>query len=144
MIDDRGGRTQAKPVAWVSIVDMEALGFSFEFSEMPKTKQNGEVVTAVRIVSVTKDGEKFPKSYMAEYLHVLGLDTIGEGKHWWICPKKYHRCLSKQHPVLAYRLMSYERSDKVFLESGRASLEIQLWASNMSDLHEELNGAEDE
>ena len=132
MIDDRGGK-KSKPVAWVSVVDMEALGFQFIFEEMPKTKKDGEIVTAVKILSVTKENKPFPKSYMAEFLYVLGLDTLGEGKRWWVCPKKRHRCLSQREPVYSYRIMSYERSDAGYLQSGRASLDIQLWTSNMKD-----------
>ena len=146
MIDDRGGK-KSKPVAWVSVVDMEALGFEFVFQELEKTKDSGEVVTAIKILSVKKDGKPFPKNYTAEFLHVLGLDTLGEGKRWWVCPKKRHRCLSQKEPVYDYRIMSYERSDKSYLQSGRASLDIQLWTSNVSDMQDQAdklsNGGDD-
>lgn len=134
MIDDT--REQRRPVLAISFVDLRALGFTISVTEFEKQKPSGDVVTAVRIDRVMRNDRIFPKPMMQEFLHVLGIDSLSEGSRYWCCPKKKHRCLSQQEPVVDYRIMGFERTDRAFLESGRASTEAHLWASNMKDMSE--------
>lgn len=132
MIDDRNGK-QRRPTVSVSLFDLSQIGIHVEIQEFPKTKPNGEVATACKVIRVTKDGKNFPKSYMMELLKVLGVDV---SERVWIRPKTRHRALTSQEPVYDYRYEGYERTDKEHLSSGRASMEAQMFASNMKDMSE--------
>ncbi|NIQ08007.1 MAG: hypothetical protein GWO20_20525, partial [Candidatus Korarchaeota archaeon] len=96
-----------------------------------KEKPNGQITTAVKVLRVTKNGKNFPKSYMMELLRVLGVDT---SERIWVRPKTRHRPLMSQTPVYDYRYEGYERTDREHIESGRASIEAQMFSSNMKDM----------
>jgi len=130
MIDDTKP-VQRRPVSYLSMHDLRTLGFDIYLQEFPKEKPDGETVTAVRVVKVMKDGKTFPKHMMLEFLKVFGIDI---DERVWVTPKKMHRCLSQKEPVYDYRYMGMERSDKVWLTSGRASTEVIMWTSNMVDM----------
>lgn len=135
MIDDTKPR-QRRPVNHISFVDLRALGFEILVQEFEKEKPNGTVDTAVKIVRVLKDGKVFEKQDMKEFLHPLGLDTRGENGKYWVRPKERHRCLTQKEPVFDYRIQAYERLDKEYIRSGRASMDAILFSSNMSDMSE--------
>ena len=132
MIDDTKPK-QRRPTVSVSFHDLEQIGIHVEVQEFPKTKPSGEITTAVKVIKVTKDGKNFPKSYMMELLRVLGIDI---SERVWVRPKTRHRALTSKTPVYDYRYEGYERQDSEHLNSGRASHEVQMFASNMKDMHE--------
>lgn len=132
MIDDTRGK-QRRPTVSVSFHDLAQIGITVDVQEFPKTKPDGQVTTAVKVLRVTKDGKNFPKSYMMEMLRVLGVDI---SEKIWVRPKTKHRALTSQTPVYDYRYEGYERTDKEHLSSGRASMEAQMFASNMKDMSE--------
>lgn len=144
MIDDRGGK-QRMPCCHVSFTDLRAIGFELFVQEFDKEKPNGEIHRAVKVLKVLKNNKVFPRDHMMELLRVMGIDV----EHTvWVEPKRTHRCLSQKDPTFDYRYGGRERTDKEYLQSGRASMSAIMFASNMKDMQEQAeklsNGGEDE
>ena len=132
MIDDTKGK-QPRPVLSVSFTDLEALGFQIFTQVFEKEKPDKTIQQAVKIVKVEKDGKVFPRHMMMEFLRVFGLETE---ERVWVRPKKVHRCLSQKEPTVNFAYQAYERLDKTWLQSGRASTAAILFSSNMKDMSE--------
>lgn len=132
MIDDTRGK-QPRPVLSVSFTDLEALGFQIYTQVFEKEKPDGSQQLAVKIIKVEKDGKIFPRHMMMEFLRVFGLETE---ERVWVRPKKLHRCLSQKEPTVNFAYQAYERLDKSWLQSGRASTAAILFSSNMKDMSE--------
>jgi len=132
LIDDT--KKNRRPTAYISFEDLEALGFEIFVQEFTKEKPDGSHQTAVKVVRVLKRGVVFPKNDMKELLYIMGIDT--HNSNFWVTPKKKHRALSKSEPVYNYRYMGYERTDKEYIKSGRASHEAIMFSSSMSDMQE--------
>lgn len=131
---------QRRPTQYVSFHDLKSLGFEIIVKEFDKEKPNGSIATAVKIISVKKDGVRFDKEDMKELLNALGIDTQSNGAKFWVTPKKLHKCLTEgKKPVYDYRYMGYERTDKTWVNSGRASIEAVMYSSNMKDMNEQFN-----
>lgn len=143
MIDDRGPK-QRRPTVAVSFSDLEALGFKLYVEEYIKTKPDGSEATACKIVKVTKGDKEFPRHMMMEFLRVFGINTE---ERVWVTPRRKHRCLSQKTPVYNWRYQGFERDDDTWLRSGRASMDIIMWSSNMKDMQEQAdklsNGGDD-
>ena len=129
-----------RPVTFVSFQDLKSLGYNVYVTEHEKEKPSGELTTAVKVVKVEHDNGKdvsvVPKSYMMELLYILGIDTRDPNLHVWVTPKKIHRCLGQKEPAYDYRYSGYERLDKEYLLSGRASEEAIMYGSGMDDMHQ--------
>jgi len=144
LIDDT--KKNRRPVQTISFHDLESVGFEIFVQEFTKEKPDGSLQTAVKVVKVLKGGVDFDKEDMKELLYIMGIDT--HGSNFWVTPKKKHRALSQSTPVYNYRYMGYERVDKEYIKSGRASHEAIMYASSMRDMQEHAeklqNGGDDE
>lgn len=81
--------------------------------------------------------DDIPNDVLLCYLQELGIDTQN---HSVIEQQAWHRPLSAttNSPIYATRWVGQERTDREWLESGNASKEVRLAASNFSDLASEL------
>lgn len=123
-----------RPIKTVSFTDLQDLGFEILVTEFMKKMPSGEEKPSVKVVSVTKGGKDFPREYMQKFLWIMGVDT--ENCKWWVVPKKDHRRVLSNTPTHNYRYMGYERLDRDWIESGRASEEAIMLSSRMKDMTE--------
>jgi hypothetical protein len=137
---------QKRPIQSVSFHDLASMGITVYTQEFEKEKPDGRVATAVKVVKVTKEENntevEVSKDYIQQLLYILGIETYDQSLRWWVSPKRKHRCLSTQSPVYDYRYQGYERTDKQWLISGRASQDAIMYSSRMSDMSSVTNQLE--
>lgn len=143
---------KSRPVLAISFYDLRRVGFEIDVQEFDKKiKVKGEDgllkeinKPSVKINSVKRYGEPFPKAEMIEFLWILGIDT--KEQRFWVVPKKQHRPHLTKIPQFDYRYMGYERIDREWLEGSRASDDVRAFTSRMKDMAEQLrvmrNGGE--
>lgn len=130
-------RIENRPVQYISFHDLKDIGIEVIVKEFDKELDNGQTKTAVKVVEVLRNGKPFPRHYMMEFLWILGIDT--RNQKFWVRPKQPHRALTTKDRVYDYRYMGYERLDKEWIRSGRASEEAIALSSRMSDMGDHLN-----
>ena len=129
-----------RPIKSVSFADLKEIGIDVYVTEFEKTKPDGSIATAVKVVRVTKTTQEgkvidVNKDFMENLLYTLGIDTYDPSLRWWVSPKKHHRTLSHGPSIVYdYRYQGYERIDEVWKKSGRASEEAIMYDSKMSDM----------
>lgn len=129
---------QRRPTQSVSFHDLASMGITVYVQEFNKEKPDGRTATAVKVIKVTKEENnkevEVSKDYIQQLLYILGIETSDPNLRWWVSPKRKHRCLTSNQPVFTWRYMGYERTDKDYLLSGRASQEAIMYSSNMTDM----------
>lgn len=121
--------TMTEVPKFISFRPLREIGFEFDLEEFfTKGKKR------IKVKESRCKGRVVNKEVCKKMLYNLGLDTYNHP--WWIEPKTKHRNGDSPEEIYDYRYAGYERLDKEWIESGRASLEAHLASSKMQDMGE--------